>query len=154
MVLWAVFMAAYYGDAASEFGDRMDPEVVAPDRAGDGSRPPTTSASSSCAPTSGGRLRADPDVHDALLCPTMAGAVAGRQGRPRYRARRRRRGLPAADMTGVFNMVSPCPAMSVPCGAHTAPATPACRSGCRSSAAGGARTRAARRRAVELTSAP
>ena len=24
----------------------------------------------------------------------------------------------AEDMTGVFNLVAPCPAMSVPCGAH------------------------------------
>ena len=29
MVLWAVFMAAYYGDVLEEFRDRMDPQVVA-----------------------------------------------------------------------------------------------------------------------------
>jgi Asp-tRNA(Asn)/Glu-tRNA(Gln) amidotransferase A subunit family amidase len=28
-------------------------------------------------------------------------------------------GYASADMTAVFNMVAPCPAVSVPCGTHT-----------------------------------
>jgi amidase/aspartyl-tRNA(Asn)/glutamyl-tRNA(Gln) amidotransferase subunit A len=53
---------------------------------------------------------------DALLCPTMstgpspAAKADGLKDPPadgRYHA---------ADMTGVFNLVAPCPALSVPCG--------------------------------------
>ncbi|MEI2784723.1 MAG: hypothetical protein V9E82_03330 [Candidatus Nanopelagicales bacterium] len=57
---------------------------------------------------------------DALLCPTMATPpiVASKAERAepdlpddgRYRSE---------DMTGVFNLVAPCPALTVPCGWHT-----------------------------------
>ena len=62
MTLWAVFMAAYFGDVLEEFRDRMDPEVVRPDRDRPaGRRRPTTSASSSSAPTCGsGCARSSP----------------------------------------------------------------------------------------------
>ena len=55
--------------------------------------------------------------HDVLLCPTMAlgplpAASADRPVPPEVDDGR----FHAQDMTGVFNLVSPCPAISVPCG--------------------------------------
>ena len=55
--------------------------------------------------------------HDALLCPTMAvPPVAGRQGRRPAAPPDDADGYHSPDMTAVFNLVSPCPAISVPCG--------------------------------------
>ena len=138
-----VFMATYYGHLLDEFGERMDPEVVAPDR---GRAAPvgasTTSASSSSAPSSGGACAPILADHDALLCPTMAAAaVAGRQGRRRRGPPRtsRRLPLPRHDRRVQPRLAVPRDVGAVR-PAHAAPTTPACRSGCRSSDGAGART--------------
>jgi amidase/aspartyl-tRNA(Asn)/glutamyl-tRNA(Gln) amidotransferase subunit A len=60
--------------------------------------------------------------HDALLCPTMAhppwpAAKADRLEIPPTDGA----GYHSPDMTAVFNLVAPCPAISVPCGTHTSP---------------------------------
>ena len=54
--------------------------------------------------------------HDALLCPTMSTgpSPAAKADRPKDPPDDGR--YHAADMTGVFNLVAPCPALSVPCG--------------------------------------
>lgn len=115
--LWAVFMAAYYGHLVEEHGDRMDPDVLALISKGS-----TTSA------VTAKRLEIErTDLwrrmanvlaeHDAILCPTMA-----RPPKPAAKADDPRTVPPddgrnhAPDMTAVFNLVSPCPAISVPCG--------------------------------------
>ena len=64
---------------------------------------------------------------DALLCPTMATPpiVASK-------AERTKPDLPedgkyhSEDMTGVFNLVAPCPALTVPCGWHVRLRRPGC----------------------------
>lgn len=119
MQLWGVFMSAYFGHLVEDWGDRMDPDVL---RLIDLGR--------SISATDYKRLEiARTDVwrrvsgvlagRDALLCPTMATppVAATKAGRAepappddgRYHA---------ADMTAVFNLVAPCPALSVPCGMH------------------------------------
>jgi amidase/aspartyl-tRNA(Asn)/glutamyl-tRNA(Gln) amidotransferase subunit A len=57
---------------------------------------------------------------DALLCPTMATPPVSAEKSVRDRFDQPDDGLYySPDMTGVFNLVAPCPALSVPCGAHT-----------------------------------
>jgi len=55
--------------------------------------------------------------HDAILCPTMATgpspAAKAEQPKHEWPTDDRYHG---ADITGVFNLVAPCPALSVPCG--------------------------------------
>jgi Asp-tRNA(Asn)/Glu-tRNA(Gln) amidotransferase A subunit family amidase len=117
--LWGVFMSAYFGHLVDEYRDVMDPDVVDLIALGD-----------SLSATEYKRLElARTDVwrrvsgvlkgRDALLCPTMAA--------PPVTAAKADRTPPidvddgrfhTEDMTGVFNLVAPCPAMSVPCGAH------------------------------------
>src|SRR5260370_41846665 len=57
--------------------------------------------------------------HDALLCPTMSTGPgpAAKADRPKPPPADGR--FHAADMTGVFSLVAPCPALSVPCGWDT-----------------------------------
>ena len=120
-VLWAVFMAAYYGDLLEPFGDRMDPAVV---------RLITMGREVSAVEhkrleihRTGLWRRLAPILaeHDALLCPTMAVAPwpAARADRPAIEPVDGD-GYHSPDMTAVFNLVSPCPAVSVPCGHHLA----------------------------------
>jgi Asp-tRNA(Asn)/Glu-tRNA(Gln) amidotransferase A subunit family amidase len=120
-VLWAVFMAAYYGDLLEAFGERMDPAVV---------RLITVGGEVSAVEhkrleihRTGLWRRLAPILaeHDALLCPTMAVAPwpAARADSPAI-SPVDHDGYHSPDMTAVFNLVSPCPAVSVPCGHHTA----------------------------------
>jgi Asp-tRNA(Asn)/Glu-tRNA(Gln) amidotransferase A subunit family amidase len=120
--LWAVFMAGYYGHLVDEHGDRMDERVLSLIAHG---------ASLSAAHVK--RLdiertdlwrRVAPflGVYDAILCPTMAVAPPAAE-----KAEWDRTPPPtsptggryhAPDMTSVWNLLSPCPALSVPCGWH------------------------------------
>jgi len=66
------------------------------------------------------RLRPILAAHDALICPTMAQPPhPAAKADPPFVHRGPADGYQASDMTGVFNMVSPCPVVSVPCGRHT-----------------------------------
>ena len=57
---------------------------------------------------------------DALLCPTMATPPVSAEKAVRDRFDQPDDGrYHSPDMTGVFNLVAPCPALSVPCGVHT-----------------------------------
>jgi len=115
--LWGIFMAAYYGDLVAEHADRMDPDVLRLIASGNG-RSAVQSKRLEVERTDLWR-RVAPVLasYDAILCPTMAqrpgpAAKADRPWTPplddgRYHS---------ADMTAVFNLVSPCPALSVPCG--------------------------------------
>jgi Asp-tRNA(Asn)/Glu-tRNA(Gln) amidotransferase A subunit family amidase len=119
MVLWAVFMATYYGDVLAEFRDRMDPQVVSLIETGATVTGPEHKRVELVRTDMWRRLRPILATHDALLCPTMAQppSPAAKADPPLPRSDPSE-GYRAADMTGVFNMVSPCPAVSVPCGAH------------------------------------
>ena len=122
MVLWRVFMAAYYGDHVAEFGDRMDADVLSLIEAGDQVSARDYKRVELHRTDLWKRLRAVLADHDALLCPTMASPPlpAAKADRPSD-VPTDDRGFHSTDMTGVFNLVSPCPALSVPCGRHAAP---------------------------------
>ena len=119
MTLWAVFMAAYFGDVLEEFRDRMDPAVVHLIETGRQVTAPDYKRIELVRTDVWQRLRPILSTHDALLCPTMAqppGPAAKADGPPAEPVNTD--GYLAADMTGIFNLVSPCPAISVPCGRH------------------------------------
>jgi Asp-tRNA(Asn)/Glu-tRNA(Gln) amidotransferase A subunit family amidase len=121
MDLWAVFMAGYYGHLLDEHGHHMDERVVSLITRGtelsaahvkrlDIER---TDLWRRVAPVLGD--------YDAILCPTMAVAPPAAEKRtwnstpppPQDDGR-----YHAPDMTAVWNLLSPCPALSVPCGWH------------------------------------
>ncbi len=123
VVLWSVFMAAYYGHLTEEFGDRMDPVVLDLIEAGRGVTAVDYKRLELRRSELWHRLASVLADHDALLCPTMATP-------PLPAAKADRPDVPPPDepayhspnaMTTVFNLVSPCPALSVPCGIHQIP---------------------------------
>ena len=117
--LWGVFMAAYFGHFVEEFADRMDPDVLSLIELGN-----------SMSAVQLKRLEIErTDVwhkiavvlanHDAMLCPSMSQPPL-----PAAKADQVRHTGPsdgryhAPDMTAVFNLVAPCPVLSVPAGVH------------------------------------
>jgi Asp-tRNA(Asn)/Glu-tRNA(Gln) amidotransferase A subunit family amidase len=118
--LWGVFMSGYFGHLVDEYADVMDPDVLKLIELGN-----------SIGATDYKRLEIQrTDVwrrvsgvlagRDALLCPTMATPPPSAAKADRSRQRPPDDGrYHAEDMTGVFNLVAPCPALSVPCGVHT-----------------------------------
>lgn len=117
MLLWCVFMAGYFGHLVEEHRKRMTPRIVEMIESG---RTRTAVELKRTEITRADLWRRVAPVfasHDVVLCPTMAlgplpAACADRPGAPtvddgRYHAH---------DMTGPFNLLSPCPAISVPCG--------------------------------------
>ena len=117
--LWAVFMAAYYGDLLEEIGERMDPDVRRLIEVGCGMGAVEHKRLEIHRTGMWRRLAPIFADHDALLCPTMSVAPwpAAKAERPRIEPPDHL-GYHSPDMTAVFNMVAPCPAISVPCGTH------------------------------------
>ena len=115
--LWAVFMAAYYGHVLEEYRDRMDPDVVALIERGNALSAVDLKRLELERTDLWHRIGAVLANHDAIICPTMSTGPAAAA-----KAQRRKGDVPddgryhGADMTGVFNLVAPCPALSVPCG--------------------------------------
>jgi Asp-tRNA(Asn)/Glu-tRNA(Gln) amidotransferase A subunit family amidase len=115
--LWAVFMAANYGHLVQQHAHHMDPDVLALIERGNRLGAVEYKRLDLVRTDVWRRLAPVLANHDALLCPTTAtgpppAAKADRSLDPppddgRHHAR---------DMTGIFNLVSPCPALSVPCG--------------------------------------
>lgn len=115
--LWNVFMAAYYGDAVEEFGDQMSPVVLELIKRGHALDAVEYKQVEFTRTRMWTQMRPILEQNDVLLCPTMAttpvaaevngekvkeGLVDGRYHSP--------------DMTAIWNMISPCPVLSVPCG--------------------------------------
>ena len=122
LVMWAVFMAAYYGDLLEEFRERMDPDVVALIEQGRQVSAVDHKRIELARTDLWRRLATVLADHDALLCPTMScppypAAKADASSIRPVEAE----GYPSPDMTTVFNLVAPCPAISVPCGRHARP---------------------------------
>ncbi len=115
-VLWAVYMASFYGEHLEGLGDRMDPSVV-----GLIERGRRVSAVDykrlEIARTRLWRIMAGVLAHyDGLLCPTMA-VPAPKVGKHEPRQPPPDDGLwHSSDMTAVFNLIAPCPVVSVPAG--------------------------------------
>jgi Asp-tRNA(Asn)/Glu-tRNA(Gln) amidotransferase A subunit family amidase len=115
--LWSVFMATYYGEFVHQFREKMDPEVVQLVERGNRMSAMQHKRLELARTDLWRRIAAVLSGHDAILCPTMAQrpSPAAKADQPRHGPRGDDR-YHGADMTGVFNLVSPCPALSVPCG--------------------------------------
>ena len=115
--LWAVFMATYYGHFLDEYRDRMDPDVVTLIEHGNALSAVHLKRLELERTDLWYRVAGVLANHDAIICPSMSTGPA-----PAAKAQRRKGDSPpddryhGADMTGVFNLVAPCPALSVPCG--------------------------------------
>ncbi len=114
--LWEVFMATYYGHLVPEFGDRMDPNLLGIIERGSVMSAVEYKKVDYTRSDLWRRMRPILEASDALLCPTMATGP-----------------IPASisdwdppssndgqnydpDMTAVWNLISPCPVLTVPCG--------------------------------------
>ena len=116
VALWSVFMATYYGHLVEAYAAKMDPDVL--HLIERGNRLSAVQLKGLEVERTGLWRRLAPVLasHDALLCPTMSTgpSPAAKADRPKDPPDDGR--YHAADMTGVFNLVAPCPALSVPCG--------------------------------------
>ena len=119
--VWRVFMAANYGELVAAHRERMDPEVLQLIAAGEAMSAVHYKRLERVRTSLWHRLRNVLAGRDALLCPTMAQPpwpAAKADGVP---APPPGDGYPSPDMTSIFNLVAPCPALSVPCGEHARP---------------------------------
>lgn len=115
--LWKVFMAAYFGHLLPDWRDRLDPQMVRLIEGGFALEAVPVKRIEVIRSQLWATLRPLLARCDALLCPTNAVTapdvtltdddVYGEGPGGRYRA---------VDMTSVFNLVSQCPALSVPVG--------------------------------------
>ncbi len=115
--LWAVFMASYYGHLVDEFGEQMTLEVRDLIERGQAMGAVEYKQVEFTRTRMWQQMRPILAAHDALLCPTMATGpveasitgknVAGHMIGDRYHS---------PDMTAVWNLLSPCPVITVPCG--------------------------------------
>ncbi|MEX1107259.1 MAG: amidase [Ilumatobacteraceae bacterium] len=119
--LWGVFMSGYFGHLVDGQRALMDPNVLRLIELGNSLSATDYKRLEIARTDLWHRLSGVLADHDALLCPTMA--------LPPAFAERDRDERPAQvddgkyhthDMTAIFNMVGPCPALSVPCGVHEA----------------------------------
>lgn len=117
--LWGVFMSGYFADRVDEYADVMDPDVLRLIELGNSLSATHVKRLELARTDTWRRVRRVLAGRDALLCPTMAmpPAPAAKADRDRPAAHHDGK-YHAEDMTAVFNLVAPCPALSVPCGAH------------------------------------
>jgi Asp-tRNA(Asn)/Glu-tRNA(Gln) amidotransferase A subunit family amidase len=114
--LWSVFMATYYGHLVETYAAKMDREVLQLIERGNRLSAVHLKGLELERTELWRRLAPVLASHDALVCPTMSTgpSPAAKADRPQDPPADGR--YHAADMTGVFNLVAPCPALSVPCG--------------------------------------
>ena len=114
--LWAVFMASYYGHLVAEFGDRMDPNVLRLIDAGNAMGAVEYKQVETVRTELWNRMRPILADNHALLTATMATepipASIADWNPPEVADDL----YHSPDMTAVWNLISPCPALSVPCG--------------------------------------
>jgi Asp-tRNA(Asn)/Glu-tRNA(Gln) amidotransferase A subunit family amidase len=117
--MWGVFMSGYFGHLVDEWADRMDPDVLRLIELGNSMSATEYKRLELGRTETWRKVSAVLAGRDALLCPTMATppVSATKAARDRFDQPDDGR-YHSPDMTGVFNLVAPCPALSVPCGAH------------------------------------
>jgi Asp-tRNA(Asn)/Glu-tRNA(Gln) amidotransferase A subunit family amidase len=117
--LWGVFMSGYFGDLVDEHVDVMDPDVVRLIELGNSLSATHVKRLELQRTETWRKVSGVLAGRDALLCPTMAMPPAPAAKADRVRPHHPDDGrYHAEDMTAVFNLVAPCPAITVPCGMH------------------------------------
>jgi Asp-tRNA(Asn)/Glu-tRNA(Gln) amidotransferase A subunit family amidase len=120
MELWGVFMAAYYGDLVEEWGDRMAPAVLWLIEKGNSLSAAHVKRLEIRRTEFWHKVRRVLEGRSALLCPTMATRPVPASLADRVERRWTDGRYHSDEMTAVFNLVAPCPGLSVPCGFHAA----------------------------------
>ena len=119
--MWGIFMAAYYGHLVDEHQSIMDPLVVWLIQLGETFSAVDAKRMEIERTDFWNRASASLQNHDVLICPTMSQAP----GPATKIDNMSRPALPdnglcqTEDMTSVWNLASPLPIVSVPCGHHT-----------------------------------
>lgn len=118
IAMWSVFMAAYYGHLLENHQHEMDSDVIGLIEAGNRMSAREYKRLELRRTEVWQRVMRVLDDYDVIVCPTMAQAP-----KPATKVEERRRTAPLADgrlhaddMTSVWNLVAPCPAISVPGG--------------------------------------
>lgn len=119
--LWGVFMAAYYGHLVPDRAEDLDPDVVALVELGRRFTAVDAKRMEIERSDFWRRIASVLATHDVIVCPTMSQPPG-----PATKADNRRRvhvddagAFHSEDMTSVWNLASPCPIVSVPCGRLT-----------------------------------
>ncbi len=115
--LWEVFMAAYFGEHVAEFGDQMMEDVLGLIERGNAMSAVEYKQVELTRTRMWDQIRPILQDNDVLLCPTMAtgpveASIADRRSPSQTEGGR----FHSPDMTAIWNMISPCPVMTVPCG--------------------------------------
>jgi len=119
--MWGIFMAAYYGHLVEEHQSIMDPLVVWLIQLGETFSAVDAKRMEIERTDFWNRATQPLHDHDVLICPTMSQAP----GPATKIDNMSRPALPdnglcqTEDMTSVWNLASPLPIVSVPCGYHT-----------------------------------
>lgn len=118
--LWGVFMAAYYGEHADTRPDDLDSDVRRLIELGRVFSAVDAKRMEIERTAVWNRVAAVLVEHDVIVCPTMSQPPG-----PATKAQNDRRNVArddgrhhSEDMTSVWNLVSPLPIVSVPCGRH------------------------------------
>ena len=121
--MWGIFMATYYGHLVEEHQSIMDPLVVWLIQLGETFSAVDAKRMEIERTDFWNRATAPLHKHDVFICPTMSQAP----GPATKIDNMSRPALPdnglcqTEDMTSVWNLASPLPIVSVPCGIHTSP---------------------------------
>ena len=119
--MWGIFMASYYGHLVEEHQSIMDPLVVWLIQLGESFSAVDAKRMEIERTNFWNRATQPLHDHDVLICPTMSQAP----GPATKIDNMSRPALPdnglcqSEDMTSVWNLASPLPIVSVPCGYHT-----------------------------------
>jgi Asp-tRNA(Asn)/Glu-tRNA(Gln) amidotransferase A subunit family amidase len=116
--LWGVFMATYYGHLVDEHRERMDPAVLRLIDLGNSLSAVHVKRLELERTALWRRVASVLARFDAILCPTMAsGPPPAEKAKGPLPPKDGSDGLyHALDLTAPFNLIAPCPALSVPCG--------------------------------------
>lgn len=116
--LWGVFMAGFYGDVADRSSDVLDPDVLWLIELGRSFSAVDLKRMDVERTSFWHRATAALRDHDVIICPTMSRAPGpADKATNRVRQELHHDGLVhSEDMTSVWNLASPLPIVSVPCG--------------------------------------
>lgn len=116
--LWGIFMAGYYGETADRHADVMDPDVLWLIELGRGFSAADAKRMEIERTSFWHRATAGLRDHDVIICPTMS-QPPGPADKETNRVRQEIHHdslVHNEDMTSVWNLASPLPIVSVPCG--------------------------------------
>jgi len=115
--LWCVFMAAYYGDVVEEYHDKMSPDVLFLIERGQSMSAVEYKQVEFARTRMWEQMRPILERNEVLLCPTMStGPIAADSRGQDHKSGMIDGRYHSPDMTALWNMISPCPVLSVPCG--------------------------------------